>query len=516
MKTRDRYLSGILLVLIGVIIGTLFAFYQQQNSVNDNAEVDVTQVEYSKKPLFSEEDLKKLDARFLFRQVADRVTPTVVYIETVVPFSRGDMPDDANHDKEGFWGDIIPHRARTVGSGIIISSDGYILTNNHVIDGAIDGKIEVALNDKRTFKGRIVGQDPTTDLAVLKIGAKDLPSITIGNSNEVNVGEWVLAIGNPFRLRSTVTAGIVSALSRDVQIINDQMRVESFIQTDAAINKGNSGGALVNTSGELIGVNTAIASQSGSYQGYGFAVPSNLASKVAKDIIEYGEVRRALLGVTIVTVDARLAEQLDMDKIRGVQITNTTKGGAADKAGLRSKDVILSVDGVEVNEANQLQQKIAVRNPGDTVNLRLLRKGQEINKKVKLGLLKSNSNPLASANRQQSDSPRGSEGEGNMSEDPGINGIQFETFDFGMRVMAIHKADGSGRYNLVVTDVVSGSEAAEKGMEEGYKIRKVGKHKVEDLETLKDLIAQFLEDKNSVTLEVENSEGDRQSIELQQ
>lgn len=516
MKTRDRYLSGILLVLIGVVIGTLFAFYQQQNSVNDNAEVDVTQVEYSEKPLFSAEDLEQLDARFLFKQVAERVTPTVVYIETVVPFSHGDMPDDANHDKEGFWSDIFPRRARTVGSGVIISSDGYILTNNHVIDGAVDGKIEVSLNDKRTFKGRIVGQDPTTDLAVLKIGAKDLPSITFGNSNEVNVGEWVLAIGNPFRLRSTVTAGIVSALSRDVQIINDQMRVESFIQTDAAINKGNSGGALVNTSGELIGVNTAIASQSGNYQGYGFAVPSNLASKVAQDIIEYGEVRRALLGVTIVTVDARLAEQLDMDKIRGVYITHLTPGGAADKAGLQSSDVILSVDGIKVNEANQLQQKIAVRKPGDIVDIQLLREGKEISKEVKLDLLEANNNPLAAENRQQSESPPSPDEEGNLSEAPGSNGVQFETFDFGMRVMAIPGADGSGRYNLVVTDVVAGSRAARKGMEEGYKIRKVGKHKVEDLETLKDLIAQFLEDTSSVTLEVENSEGERHSIELQQ
>lgn len=508
MKTRDRYLTGILLVLIGIIIGTLFAFYQLQNKVNDQAEVAVTEVKHSSQPMFSDEQLEKLDARFLFKKVAEQVTPTVVYIETVVPFSRSDMPDDEYHDQEGFWGDILPKRARTVGSGVLISGDGYILTNNHVIDGAVDDNIEVVLNDKRTFEARVVGQDPTTDLAVLKIDTNNLPAITIGNSDKVDVGEWVLAIGNPFRLRSTVTAGIVSALSRDVQIINDEMRVESFIQTDAAINRGNSGGALVNTSGELIGVNTAIASQSGSYQGYGFAVPSNLASKVAEDLIEYGEVRRALLGVSIVSVNADLANEIDMSEIRGVMIQAVSPDGAASKSGLQPNDVILSVNGDEVNESNQLQQKIAVLSPGEVVDLRIWRDGEELRKSVELGMLEPDSDQLAFANPQTFE--QGEEGDQSDGE------IEFATFDLGFRVMAFSHTDKPGVSDLIITDVVDGSEASRQGLEEGFTIRKVGNQKVEDLESLKHFIAENFETSNTVVFEVETREGDLETIELQQ
>ena len=391
MKTRDRYLSGVLLVLIGVLVGSLFTFYQQ-NGVDDRADVKVTEIKHSSRPLFSDDQLQQLDDRFLFKEVAEKVRPTVVYIQTEVPISKEDIPEDDNHDQEeDFWDNIFPRKARTVGSGIIISSEGYILTNNHVIDQAIEEGIQVTLDDKRTYTARVVGQDPTTDLAVMKIDATGLPAITVGNSNNVEVGEWVLAIGNPFRLRSTVTAGIVSALSRDMRIIDDRMRVESFIQTDAAINKGNSGGALVNTSGELIGVNTAIASMSGNYQGYGFAAPSNLAMKVAQDIIRYGEVRRALLGVTISTVDAQTADELEMDTIRGVRIENVASEGAAANSGLMRNDVILSVNGRKVNESNELQQKIAVLSPGETVDLEVLRDGQVVYKKVELGMLPSGS-----------------------------------------------------------------------------------------------------------------------------
>lgn len=389
MRTRDRYLTGTLLLLIGVLLGTLFAYYQQRQ-VDDKADVKVTEIKYSSQPAFSNEQLQQLDERFLFKKIAEKVRPTVVYIETEIPISGEDIPDDEFHEQEkDFWGHIFPRKALTVGSGIIISSDGYILTNNHVIDRATEDGIEVTLNDKRTFTARVVGTDPTTDLAVLKIDAQNLPAITIGNSNTVEVGEWVLAVGNPFRLRSTVTAGIVSALSRDMQIIEDRMRVENFIQTDAAINKGNSGGALVNTSGELVGVNTAIASMNGNYQGYGFAAPSNLAMKVARDIIQFGEVHRALLGISISTVDAAAAEKLGMDTIRGVRIEGLSPDGAAASAGLRRDDVILSVNGKVINESNQLQQKIAVLHPGEIAALRIWRDGEELTKKVKLGRLES-------------------------------------------------------------------------------------------------------------------------------
>ncbi len=510
MKTRDRYLSGILLVLIGVIIGTLFAFYQQQFAVDDQAEVDVTEVNHSAKPFFSDDQLEKLDDRFLFKKVAEHVTPTVVKIETVVPVSdiRGEEYGDRD---DGFWGNIIPRRAHTVGSGIMISPDGYILTNNHVIEGAVENRIEVVLDDKRTFEARVVGTDSSTDLAVIKIDGQNLPAITIGNSDEVDVGEWVLAIGNPFRLNSTVTAGIVSALSRDVQIINDEMRIESFIQTDAAINKGNSGGALVNTSGELIGVNTAIASQSGSYQGYGFAVPSNLASKVAEDIIEFGEVRRALLGVQIASVDAARAEELNMDEIRGVQILEVNSGGAADESGIYPNDVILSVNGVAVNESNQLQQKIAVLRPGEIVDLEILRDGTVLNKSVELDMLERQEQQLAF-----SDSPYYQRGDDNEDGDgPRMRGIEFEDFDLGFRVMALSGPNDAESSDLIITEVRRNSEAAEKGLKEGFRIKKVDNEKVENLESLKDLVDQILSEKDSITFEVETREGAVELFELE-
>ncbi|TYP95384.1 Do/DeqQ family serine protease [Fodinibius salinus] len=507
MKKRDRYLTGILLVLIGIIIGTLMAYYQQQNSVNDQAEVDVTEVKHSDRPIFSDEQLAKIDDRFLFKQISERVKPTVVYIEASVPFSGRRMPDDEIHnDEDGFWGDMIPKRAQTVGSGVIISSDGYILTNNHVIDGAVDDQIEVTLNDKRTFKGRIVGQDPTTDLAVLKIGAKNLPVVTIGNSDKVDVGEWVLAIGNPFRLRSTVTAGIVSALSRDVQIINDRMRVESFIQTDAAINKGNSGGALVNTGGELIGVNTAIASQSGNYQGYGFAVPSNLAAKVAEDLIEYGKVRRALLGVTIRSVNAATAKELQMDEIRGVQITGVSPNGAAEKAQLQADDVVLSIDGEKVSESNQLQQKVAVKHPGDIVELQIYRDGKVFTQNVELGMLES-TEELASYSRQEEPE------QGNGAEQK--QAVQFATFEMGFRVMAVRSAPGSSIFNLIISDIRSGSPIADTGLREGFRILKVQNQKVEDLESLQDILGEITQKNELVSFTVETRNGRQKTVTFQ-
>ena len=512
MKFNNRYLSGILLILIGIIVGTLFAFYSLYTPVDDRADVDVTEVKHSTEPLFTSEQLENLDARFLFERVADRVTPMVVYIETTVPFSRNNMPDDEFHDEDSFWGDMLPKRARTVGSGILISSDGYILTNNHVVDGAVNDDIEVVLNDKRTFKGRIVGQDPTTDLAVLKIDARGLPAITVGNSDKVGVGEWVLAIGNPFRLRSTVTAGIVSALSRDVQIINDQMRVESFIQTDAAINKGNSGGALVNTSGELIGVNTAIASQSGNYQGYGFAVPSNLAAKVAEDIIEYGEVRRALLGVTIVSVDARMAQQLNMDTIRGVYVSGISPGSAAQNHGIRTDDVILSVNGEEVNESNQLQQKIAVLNPGDIVELGIYRGGKEITKQVVLGMLEREQEELAGRQEEPRESIEPQQREAERNNNEGVQEVEFATFELGFRVMAFQNA-GQGEVKLMIIGVITGSDADRIGLQEGDRILKVNGHKVEDLQSLRHFITQNSETDEGFSFEVKSQDGNIKTIQ---
>ncbi|MDX1670911.1 MAG: Do family serine endopeptidase [Balneolaceae bacterium] len=510
MKKRDRYLTGTLLVLIGMVLGTLFTLYQEGREFNDQAEVQFTEIKRSEAPFFSDEALQKIDSRFLFKTVAKNVTPTVVYIETVVSVDGDNFQDDESENREdSFWDRLLPRRARTVGSGVIISDDGYILTNNHVVEGSERNGIRVVLNDKRTYRSRIVGTDPTTDLAVIKVDAQELPSITIGNSDELEVGEWVLAIGNPFQLRSTVTAGIVSALNRDVNIIEDQMRVSSFIQTDAAINKGNSGGALVNTSGELVGINTVIMSQNGSYQGYGFAVPSNLAIKVARDIIQYGEVRRALLGISIAGVDDSRARSLGMEEIRGVVILDLTQpDGAAEESGLRAGDVILSVDGEEVNEANELQEKIAVQHPGETVNLEIWRKGKILKKEVKLGMLRPQQEEFANADP-------GSSGRGEEEEGEG-SGVKFMSFDLGFNVMALSKEEDNTAYDLIITEVFEDTEADRRGLKEGYTIRRVNEQKVEDLKTLNDIVERSLRRDRSVIFQIETRDGATGYYQLKQ
>ncbi|HYQ56343.1 MAG TPA: trypsin-like peptidase domain-containing protein, partial [Draconibacterium sp.] len=259
-----------------------------------------------------------------------------------------------------------PQVRQGFGSGVILSEDGYIVTNNHVIENAQN--IKVILNDKREFEARLVGTDPSTDIALLKVEAENLPYLTYGNSDDLKLGEWVLAVGNPFNLTSTVTAGIISSQGRNLGINQDQYRIESFIQTDAAVNPGNSGGALVNQQGNLVGINTAIASQTGSYSGYSFAVPVSIVEKVVEDLKEFGEVQRALLGVNIGDVNAEIAEKLNLDKVEGVYIAGVVENGAANEAGIKEEDVIISVDGAKVKTAAELQEKVSQYRPGDDVN----------------------------------------------------------------------------------------------------------------------------------------------------
>lgn len=263
------------------------------------------------------------------------------------------------------------------GSGVIISTDGYIVTNNHVVQDA--DKIELTLNDKRTFTATLVGSDPSTDLALLKIDAKDLPTVQYGNSDDVKIGEWVLAVGNPFNLTSTVTAGIVSAKARNINILgknSNDSPIESFIQTDAAVNPGNSGGALVNTKGELIGINAAIASSTGSYSGYSFAIPVNIVRKVTEDLKKYGLIQRAYLGVSIAEIDGKLAENKNISEIKGVYVGAVIDGGAAANAGIKEGDVILSVNGKSVNSNSELLENIGQYRPSDKVLLNIERSGK--------------------------------------------------------------------------------------------------------------------------------------------
>lgn len=264
------------------------------------------------------------------------------------------------------------------GSGVIISPDGYIITNKHVIE---DGeKYEITLSNKRKLYARLVGRDATTDIALLKINANNLTALPFANSDRVEVGEWVLAIGNPFNLNSTVTAGIISAKARNINILEENYAIESFIQTDAVVNSGNSGGALVNVNGELIGVNTAIMSESGGFEGYSFAIPSNLVRKVASDLRNYGEVKRAILGVRIQDVDEEIAHQLSLPEIAGVYVTSITRGGSAEGAGLSSGDVITRVNGVNIDSTPQLQEQVAIMRPGDRISIEYYRKGRKYRK----------------------------------------------------------------------------------------------------------------------------------------
>ncbi|MCC5940936.1 MAG: trypsin-like peptidase domain-containing protein [Balneolaceae bacterium] len=505
MKLRDKILSSVLLLLIGIMLGMIVMLFRQGSFSFDLAEVRFTEVNRSETPFWSNEDLEKIDDRFVFRNVARNVTPTVVFIETVISNRNRGLEQEAENE-DGFWERFLPPRARTVGSGVIISSDGYILTNNHVIEDALRDGITITLDDKRSYDGRVVGRDPSTDLAVLKVDAVNLPAVTVGNSDLVEVGEWVMAIGNPFRLRSTVTAGIVGALSRDVQIINDDYRIESFIQTDAAINRGNSGGALVNTSGELIGINTAIATQSGSYQGYGFAVPSNLALKVARDIIEFGEVQRGMMGVSIQTVDARIARRIGLETIEGVAISGIGDNSAASEAGLRPDDVILAVNGNRVNESNKLQEKVAMFRPHDEIVLTVWRRGETLDRTLKLRE-RPEPEPVASRIERFDDEPELDE----WSEIPGdgrSRGIEQKYFDeVGFTLRALSTPEDPNKFNIYIHRVDRNSEAWNRGLRDGKELLELNNAEANDLRVIEKEISNFLQNNRSLNLKVQTREG---------
>lgn len=387
MNGRNRLLTGVLLVLGGILIGGILVLWQRAGNRDLNSTVHFTKIKSSETQYISDSSLAKINPKFLFKQVAARVKPSIVYITAIVSINQSIPHPKENQKQHQWWYRFRAPKAQTVGSGVIISPDGYIVTNAHVVRGSLKGEIKILLNNKREFKGHIVGEDFLTDLAVLKIDAKGLSAITFGNSNTLDVGEWVLAFGNPFELRQTVTAGIVSALNRDIHIsgeVRSNYHIKDYIQTDAAINKGNSGGALVNTSGQLIGINTAIASKTGEYQGYGFAIPSNLVEKVAHDIIQFGEVHRALLGVQIGNITYSRAKDLGLKSIRGVEVIKLVDGGAAQKSDIEPGDVILALDGKPVNKANKLQEMIALHYPGDLVKFKIWRDGKTINRQIRL------------------------------------------------------------------------------------------------------------------------------------
>ena len=310
-----------------------------------------------------------------FTLAADRAVHAVVHVKTK---AMRESSYSYNPFYEFFFGERGPSQPQPVqgfGSGVIISQDGFIVTNNHVIQGM--DNIEVVLNDRRTFEAKVVGSDKSTDLALLKIDADDLPFLTYGDSDNLKLGEWVLAVGNPYNLTSTVTAGIVSAKARDLNILQDQLRIEAFIQTDAAVNPGNSGGALVNTFGDLVGINTAIASRTGAFTGYSFAIPVSIVQKVVGDIKEFGNVQRAILGISIDNITQELAREKKLDNLEGVYVIGLRENGAAKEAGIKEGDVIISVNGVKLNSANALQEQVSRYRPGDKVRVVVKRNNKE-------------------------------------------------------------------------------------------------------------------------------------------
>ncbi len=418
-----------------------------------------------------------------FVEVSKVVTPTVVSINVT---SKSSGKSGEFKDYYHFFGPDFkfpePQPQQGAGSGVIINPQGYILTNNHVVAGAVDDGIEVILNDKRIFKNaKIIGTDPTTDLAIIKIDGNNLPTASLGNSDDLQVGEWVLAVGNPLGLNSTVTAGIVSAIGRGgIGVIRDSYGIESFIQTDAAINPGNSGGPLVNIKGEVIGINTAIATTNARYQGYGFAVPINIAKYVAGDLIEHGKVRRGYLGIQIAAVDETMAKALKLDKSKGVLIQGLIKDGAAEKAGIKAGDVILEIDGKETNAPNEVQSYIATKHPTDVVKIKISRDGKLIDKKVKLGSRLDDDEVVAAKDNETEKKSPASES---------VKTASFDKLGFSIKnISEQEKRDLDIENGVIVSDIKTLSESAKRGLAKGDIIIEINRTPINNVKSVKEIV----------------------------
>ena len=364
---------GILIALLSALAGGLTAYAV----VNVMAKTQVQTVQSADGAQFRTVSLSH-DNWPDFTYAAESAVDAVVYVKVVSTQTQQQAPSSIFDFFFGFPEGGAPQQRERVGSGsgVIIREDGYIVTNNHVIDGAT--KIEVTLNNNQTYPATLVGTDPATDVALLKIEASGLPIIPFGDSDKLRLGEWVIAIGSPYDLRSTITAGIVSAKGRSMPNYTGEFKIESFIQTDAAVNPGNSGGALVDKAGNLVGINTAIISQTGSYAGYSFAVPSNIVKKIAYDLMDFGSVKRAVLGVVMQPIDDKIADDLKLSSRNGVYINEVSKSGAADKAGVKAGDVLIAIDSTKITTPASVQEAVSRFSPGDNAVLTVIRDGKEL------------------------------------------------------------------------------------------------------------------------------------------
>jgi serine protease Do len=370
---KGKYLlGGFIMALLGASIA-LFAYTRivVKPTLVVSKDSSKVEVENAKTYLTS---LQTQEGQIDFTYAAEQTVHAVVHVHTKT--TMGSTQD--NPIMEFFYGDKYsskPQIANGWGSGVIVSSDGFIITNNHVVENA--ESVDVTLNDKRTFTAKVIGRDPGSDIALLKIKADNLPFVKYGDSEQLKLGEWVLAVGNPFNLTSTVTAGIVSAKGRSLGLNEGNYKVESFIQTDAALNMGNSGGALVNTKGLLVGITSAILSPSGAYSGNSFAIPVTIVKKVVNDLKEFGEVQRAIIGVNIQDVDADVAAKQNLKEVKGALITRVIPDGSAQEAGMKANDVIVKFDGQEVNSVAELQEQVGKHRPGDKASVTYIRNGKE-------------------------------------------------------------------------------------------------------------------------------------------
>lgn len=379
-----------------------------------------------------------------FTSAASSITPAVVFIRSF------------QNNNGSFLRRNKSEISSSTGSGVIISADGYIVTNNHVVEGG--QRFEVTLSDKREYEAEIVGRDPSTDLALLKIDDVGLPKVELGNSDSLLVGEWVLAVGNPFNLESTVTAGIVSAKGRNIDILDGQDRIESFIQTDAVVNPGNSGGALVNSNGELVGINTAIITRSGGYEGYSFAVPVNLVRKIVKDIRDYGTVQRGLLGAFITDVTASVAEEKGLPSVTGVLISRITDDSGAENAGLEVGDVIIGINDLEILSVPALQEVLGQLRPGDQISLQYIRNGREREADIVLKNKLNSTSPLSSKEEQM------------------LHQLGFE-----LRNLSREERKRMGTQGVKVMSIFRNSEIETTNMEPGFIINSINDRSVNDL-----------------------------------
>ncbi|KXK42911.1 MAG: Trypsin-like serine protease [Chlorobi bacterium OLB5] len=502
---RKSIIAAGFVILLSIIFGAvLIANFSGVKVVHSDSQIEFN----TTPPITVNPNVKSLNDAFI--EISKTVTPTVVYIEVKSKPGKNqnnETPGDPNDPFRFFFGPDgqmpDPGPQMGSGSGVIISKDGYIVTNNHVVKGAGEHGIKVVLTDKREFDAKIIGLDENTDLAVIKIEANDLPVMSMGNSDNLQVGEWVLAIGNPLGLNYTVTAGIVSAMGRNIGVNGGGYAIENFIQTDAAINPGNSGGALVDVNGQLIGINSAIKTNTGYYQGYGFAIPVNIVKTVSQELIKSGKVIRGYIGVQIQTVDETMAKGLGLDKAKGVLVQSVQKGGGGDEAGLQAGDVILSVDGKEVNASNELQVIINSKRPGDIARLTIFRDGKTIEKDVTLKPRADDNNQVSSNNNKQD------EGSNKGVSSTAINSL-------GMSVQEINSSLKE-KYNIsggvVVTAVERMSESMIRGLQEGFVIIEANKQKVNDVGDLTNAI----KDKKSgdpVLLKVIDKSGQERIVAL--